>query len=60
LPDGITFHALRRTYARSLANTGDPQQHRWHRDPRMTLRVYTDRNAAEDPDSGLLGEVIGH
>jgi len=46
LPEGITFHALRRTYAVLRAELGEhpaitPAQ-MGHRDPRMTLRVYTD------------------
>jgi integrase len=46
LPDGITFHALRRTYAALRAELGEhpaiTAAQMGHRDPRMTLRVYTD------------------
>lgn len=46
LPEGITFHALRRTYAALRAELGEhpavTAAQMGHRDPRMTLRVYTD------------------
>ena len=46
LPGGITFHALRRTYAALRAELGEhpaiTAAQMGHRDPRMTLRVYTD------------------
>ncbi len=46
IPDGITFHALRRTYAALRAELGEhpaiTAAQMGHRDPRMTLRVYTD------------------
>lgn len=46
LPDGITFHSLRRTYAALRAELGEhpaiTAAQMGHRDPRMTLRVYTD------------------
>jgi hypothetical protein len=46
LPDRITFHALRRTYAALRAELGEhpaiTAAQMGHRDPRMTLRVYTD------------------
>ena len=46
LPDGTTFHALRRTYAALRAELGEhpaiTAAQMGHRDPRMTLRVYTD------------------
>ena len=46
LPDGVTFHALRRTYAALRAELGEhpavTAAQMGHRDPRMTLRVYTD------------------
>lgn len=46
LPAGITFHALRRTYAALRAELGEhpaiTAAQMGHRDPRMTLRVYTD------------------
>jgi len=45
-PDGITFHSLRRTYAALRAELGEhpaiTAAQMGHRDPRMTLRVYTD------------------
>jgi integrase len=46
LPEGITFHSLRRTYAALRAELGEhpaiTAAQMGHRDPRMTLRVYTD------------------
>ena len=46
LPDGVTFHSLRRTYAALRAELGEhpaiTAAQMGHRDPRMTLRVYTD------------------
>ena len=46
LPDGITFHSLRHTYAALRAELGEhpaiTAAQMGHRDPRMTLRVYTD------------------
>ena len=46
LPEGVTFHALRRTYAALRAELGEhpaiTAAQMGHRDPRMTLRVYTD------------------
>jgi integrase len=46
IPEGITFHALRRTYAALRAELGEhpaiTAAQMGHRDPRMTLRVYTD------------------
>ncbi len=46
MPDGITFHSLRRTYAALRAELGEhpaiTAAQMGHRDPRMTLRVYTD------------------
>jgi integrase len=46
LPEGVTFHSLRRTYAALRAELGEhpaiTAAQMGHRDPRMTLRVYTD------------------
>lgn len=46
IPEGITFHSLRRTYAALRAELGEhpaiTAAQMGHRDPRMTLRVYTD------------------
>ena len=46
LPDGLTFHSLRHTYAALRAELGEhpaiTAAQMGHRDPRMTLRVYTD------------------
>lgn len=46
IPDGVTFHSLRRTYAALRAELGEhpaiTAAQMGHRDPRMTLRVYTD------------------
>ncbi len=62
LPEGITFHALRRTYAALRAELGEhpaiTAAQMGHRDPRMTLRVYTDV-AGLTPRTrlgGLLGD----
>jgi integrase len=62
LPDGITFHALRRTYAALRAELGEhpaiTAAQMGHRDPRMTLRVYTDVTGMRPQIQmgGLLGE----
>jgi len=63
LPEKITFHALRRTYAALRAELGEhpavtPAQ-MGHRDPRMTLRVYTDVTGVRPRTrlSGLLGDA---
>ncbi len=62
LPDGITFHALRRTYAALRAELGEhpaiTAAQMGHRDPRMTLRVYTDVTGLRPQTSmgGLLGD----
>lgn len=46
IPEGVTFHSLRRTYAALRAELGEhpaiTAAQMGHRDPRMTLRVYTD------------------
>lgn len=46
IADGVTFHALRRTYAALRAELGEhpaiTAAQMGHVDPRMTLRVYTD------------------
>ncbi len=46
LPDGLTFHSLRRTYAALRAELGEhpaiTAAQMGHRDPRMTLRVDRD------------------
>jgi integrase len=62
LPDGITFHSLRRTYAALRAELGEhpaiTAAQMGHRDPRMTLRVYTDVSGMQPRTrmGGLLGE----
>ncbi len=62
LPDGITFHALRRTYAALRAELGEhpaiTAAQMGHRDPRMTLRVYTDVTGMQPRTrmGGLLGD----
>jgi integrase len=63
LPRGITFHALRRTYAALRAELGEhpavTAAQMGHRDPRMTLRVYTDVTQMRPRTrlGGLLGEA---
>ena len=63
LPDGITFHALRRTYAALRAELGEHPSitaaQMGHRDPRMTLRVYTDVTGMRPKTrmGGLLGDA---
>ena len=63
LPDGITFHSLRRTYAALRAELGEhpaiTAAQMGHRDPRMTLRVYTDVRGMQPKTSmgGLLGDA---
>jgi Site-specific recombinase XerD len=62
LPDGITFHSLRRTYAALRAELGEhpaiTAAQMGHRDPRMTLRVYTDVTGMQPKTrmGGLLGD----
>lgn len=62
IPDGITFHALRRTYAALRAELGEhpaiTAAQMGHRDPRMTLRVYTDVTGMRPQTSlgGLLSD----
>lgn len=62
LPDGITFHALRRTYAALRAELREhpaiTAAQMGHRDPRMTLRVYTDVTGIKPRTrmGGLLSE----
>ena len=62
LPDGITFHSLRRTYAALRAELGEhpaiTAAQMGHRDPRMTLRVYTDVTGMRPKTrlGGLLGD----
>ena len=63
IPPGITFHALRRTYAALRAELGEhpaiTAAQMGHRDPRMTLRVYTDVTGLRPRTrlSGLLSDV---
>ena len=63
IPSGITFHALRRTYAALRAELGEhpaiTAAQMGHRDPRMTLRVYTDVTGLRPRTrlSGLLSDV---
>ncbi len=62
LPDGLTFHSLRRTYAALRAELGEhpaiTAAQMGHRDPRMTLRVYTDVTGMKPRTrmGGLLGD----
>lgn len=63
LPDGVTFHALRCTYAALRAELGEhpaiTAAQMGHRDPRMTLRVYTDVTGLRPRTrlGGLLGDA---
>jgi integrase len=63
IPDGITFHSLRRTYAALRAELGEhpaiTAAQMGHRDPRMTLRVYTDVTGMKPRTrlGGLLGDA---
>jgi integrase len=63
LPEGITFHSLRRTYAALRAELGEhpaiTAAQMGHRDPRMTLRVYTDVTGImpQTRMAGLLGDA---
>jgi len=58
LPEGLTFHSLRHTYAALRAELGEhpaiTAAQMGHRDPRMTLRVYTDVTATQ-PQTRLAG-----
>ncbi len=61
IPASLTFHGLRRTYAALRAELGEhpaiTAAQMGHRDPRMTLRVYTDVTGAHPQTrlAGLLG-----
>jgi hypothetical protein len=61
-PEGVTFHSLRRTYAALRAELGEhpavTAAQMGHRDPRMTLRVYTDVTGMKPRTrmGGLLGD----
>ena len=63
LPEGITFHALRRTYAALRAELGEhpaiTAAQMGHRDLRMTLRVYTDVTGMKPQTrmAGLLSDA---
>lgn len=63
IPAGITFHALRRTYAALRAELGEhpaiTASQMGHTDPRMTLRVYTDVTGQRPRTqmAGLLGNT---
>jgi len=63
IPAGVTFHSLRRTYAALRAELGEhpaiTAAQMGHRDPRMTLRVYTDVTGVKPQTrmGGLLDEV---
>ncbi len=63
LPEGITFHSLRRTYAALRAEQGEhpavTAAQMGHVDPRMTLRVYTDVTGMRPKTKlgGLLGDA---
>lgn len=65
LPEGITFHALRRTYAALRAELGEhpaiTAAQMGHRDPGMTLRVYTDVTGMRPRThlGGLLSAPLG-
>lgn len=62
LPDGVTFHSLRRTYAALRAELGEhpaiTAAQMGHRDPRMTLRVYTDVTGVQPRTR--LGRLLGN
>ena len=63
IPKGVTFHSLRRTYAALRAELGEhpaiTAAQMGHRDPRMTLRVYTDVIGMKPRTrlGGLLGDA---
>lgn len=65
IPEGITFHALRRTYAAIRAELGEhpaiTAAQMGHTDPRMTLRVYTDVTGRRPQTrmGGLLAVNVG-
>jgi integrase len=62
LPEGITFHSLRRTYAALRAELGEhpaiTAAQMGHRDPRMTLKVYTDVTSVQPRTR--LGRLLGN
>jgi integrase len=64
IPDGVTFHSLRRTYAALCAELGEhpaiTAAQMGHRDPRMTLRIYTDVTGMKPRTrlGGLLGDDV--
>jgi integrase len=63
IPNGITFHSLRHTYAALRAELGEhpaiTAAQMGHTDPRMTLRVYTDVTGQRPQTrmAGLLGNT---
>jgi hypothetical protein len=66
LPEGLTLHSLRRTYASVLFAIGragpEVMEQLGHSDPRLTLRVYARdekrRRSASAAQSARLGAII--
>ena len=62
IPEDITFHSLQRTYAALRAELGEhpavTAAQMGHRDPRMTLRAYTDV-AGVKPQTRMGGLLTG-
>jgi len=63
IPEGVTFHSLRRTYASLMAEAGaDPaytMRQIGHRKSGFTLEVYTDVNTRRDAANERLGVLLG-
>jgi integrase len=62
IPDGVTFHSLRRTYATLMAQEGVDQRYTMrqigHRSAALTLEVYTDVSDRKHDGNARLGELL--
>ncbi len=62
IPEGVTFHSLRRTYARLMAETGaDPRytmRQIGHTRAEFTLAVYTDVGDRRHTANAALGDLV--
>jgi site-specific recombinase XerD len=63
LPDGLTPHSLRRTFASILFATGRELPYVMaqlgHADPKMTLSVYARVMLGGADEKGRLGDLVG-
>ena len=64
LPDGLTPHGLRHTYASILVALGEDPRHVMeqigHTDPGFTLRIYTHGMRRGDDERDALRALVGH